>query len=110
MSAHPPRAGRLSVTSYMPPAVALLAAAFLLAPARVHAQYTPAERAMRNVFTFGSSRPAAVTTAPDRLVDGASALLGLSPASVPGARQPNPPAEAVRPVGGARALLGREPF
>jgi hypothetical protein len=65
---------------------------------------------MLNLFTFGPSRPAAVTAAPDRKVDGASALLGLSPAGTPDARRPNAPAEAVRPVDGVRALLGREPF
>src|SRR5512134_1443600 len=102
MSAHPQRAGGLSAGSHLLSAVALLAAAFLLAPAQVHAQSTAAERAMRNVFTFGPSRPAAVTAAPDRKVDGASALLGLSPASTPSARQPNAPTEAVRPVDGVR--------
>jgi hypothetical protein len=110
MSAHSQRAGGLSAGSYMLPAFALLAAAFLLAPAQVHAQSIAAERAMRNVFTSGPSRSAAVTAAPDRSVDGASALLGLSPTGTPGGRQPNAPAEAVRRVDGPRALLGREPY
>jgi hypothetical protein len=96
MSAHP------SSTSRILAAGVALAATFLFAPTQAKAQSIAAYQAMGNVSSFASQGPGTVDVTPGGTIDGAGALLGGSPAGIPGES-----AEAVRVVDGAQALLGR---
>jgi hypothetical protein len=111
MFAQPQRVTNISIektTSRMLAGSVLLAAACLFAPGQAHAQSIAAQQALGNVSTFVPFAMGTITSAPSRATEGASALLGGSPASTrrEASVAPTTP-EAVRPVEGAQALLGQ---